>query len=153
MTREKRQYSDDEVASALARLRANNGNAKRTAAQLGINRTTLRGWAGRHSNKTGTSKHVPEQAIEAKGAEQANRFDEITDRLTEKILNAISSVPVETATDIRNLLVGAGITTEKASFSRGGPNSRVESVKVSLIDPSALKSQGLTVIEGGRKAS
>ena len=55
------------------------------------------------------------------------------------------------AAAVRNLLVGAGITTEKASFARGGPTSRMESVRVSLVDPDALAKASLRVIEGGKK--
>lgn len=151
MTRTKRDFTDDEVASALATLRANGGNAKKTAAQLGMSRTTLRGWAGRHDNKTGTSKRVDPAAVDSKGTEQANRFDAITDKLQAKVLDAIDSVEIKNAGDVRNLLWGASITTEKASFARGGPTTRTESLRVALIDPSALRDPKLQVIEGGKK--
>lgn len=38
-------YSDADKSAALAVLKANNGNVKRTAIQLGIPRKTLSGWA------------------------------------------------------------------------------------------------------------
>lgn len=153
MTREKRSFTDDEIVSALARLQANGGNAKKTAAELGISRTTLRGWAGRHDNKTGTSKRVPKDDVDAKSKARANRFDEITDLIHDKVVAGIEAVEVKSSLDVRNLLVGAGITTEKASFSRGGPTSRVENLRVSLIDPDALRDPKLKVIEGGKQSA
>ena len=41
----KRSYSDEQKASALAALAANGGNARLTAAQVGVPRTTLLKWA------------------------------------------------------------------------------------------------------------
>jgi hypothetical protein len=135
----------------MARLRANGGNAKKTALELGVALTTLRGWAGRQHPTNGTPKQVPEAEITAKAQARANRFDEITDKIHDRVMASIDAVPVATATDVRNMLVGAGITTEKASFSRGGPTSRVESMKISLISPNALRDPKLTVIEGGKQ--
>lgn len=149
----KRAFTEDEIASALARLRANGNNAKKTAIELGISRSTLRGWAGRLHPTNGTPATAPAPVVDAKAERQANRFDEITDKLTEKVLAAIDTVAVKSSADVRHLLVGSGITTEKASFSRGGPTTRTENVRVSLIDPDALRDPELKVIEGGRRSA
>jgi transposase-like protein len=145
---EHRTFTDDEIASALAMLAANNGNAKKTAAQLGVSRTTLRGWAGRHDNKTGRSKRVEPAAVTTKAEALANRFDAITDKITARVLEGLDHIEVKTASDVRQMLVGGGITTEKASFARGGPTARTESVRIGLIAPDALRSGRLRVIEG-----
>lgn len=149
--REKRTFTDDEIAHALAVLRGNGGNAKKTALALGISRTTLRGWAGRHSNQTGTSKHVNESRVDRKGEKLALTLEEISAEGSRRVLEAIKSVKLETAADVRNMLVGVGITTEKASFARGGPTSRTESLRVSMVDPSALAAGTFAVLEGGKK--
>jgi transposase-like protein len=146
----KRTYTDDEIAQARALLRANGNNAKKTALQLGVPRTTLRQWAGLSPIK---GKQVSETAVDAKGEKLANQFEEITDKLNRRVLDAIDKVKVESAADVRNMLVGSGITTEKGSFARGGPTSRTESLRVSLVDPSSLRSGELTVIEGGKKVA
>jgi len=150
MTREKREFTDDEVASALATLRANGGNAKKTATQLGISRTTLRGWAGRQHPTNGSAKQVDAPAVEEKALTLANRFDAITDKIVAKVLAGLDTVEVTNASDVRQLLIGGGITTEKASFARGGPTTRTESLRVSLINPQALRDPKLEVIEGGK---
>jgi hypothetical protein len=73
--------------------------------------------------------------------------------VTQKVIDGIGAVEVKNATDVKQLLIGSGITTEKASFARGGPTSRVESLRVSLVDPSSLLSGELTVLEGGKKVA
>lgn len=142
----KRSYTDDEIAAALARLKANGGNAKRTATQLGISRTTLRQWAGLSPVK---GKQVAPEKVGEHGTRLAEKLDRLSDRISERALEAIETVPLETAADLRNLLVSGGITIEKASFARGGPTSRVENLKISLISPNALRDPELKVIEGG----
>lgn len=142
-------YTDEEIAHALAALRANRGNAKKTATQLGIPRTTLRQWAGLSPVK---GKQVPLAKVEAASAELATTFEKISGRITEKVLEAVERVELKNAQDIRNMLVGAGITTDKGQLLRGGATSRVESVRVSLMEPSELRDRSLRVIEGGRKA-
>lgn len=144
----RRTYTDDEIAAALARLRANRGNAKRTAAQLGVSRTTLRQWAGLSPVK---GKQVGPQKVEAASHELAGRLDEISRTISERVLEAAGRVPIETSGDLKNMLIGQGITIEKASFARGGPTSRAEQVRVSLTDEAqSLKNQGLRVLRGGR---
>lgn len=146
----KREYTDDEIAAAVARLRANGNNAKRTAEQLGVPRTTLRQWAGLSPVK---GKQVAPAKIEEHGARLAEKLDRLSDRISERALEAIETVPLETAADLRNLLVSGGITIEKASFARGGPTQRTETLRVSLVSPDALRSGELQVIEGGKRGA
>lgn len=142
-------YDEDFIAHALAVLRSNKNNAKRTAVQLGIPRTTLRQWAGLSPVK---GKRVSQDKVSEASEKLADRLDRIAARLSERIEEAVGQVPIETSADLKNMLIGQGITIEKASFARGGPTSRTESLKVSLIDPESLRGSALKVIEGGRKA-
>ncbi len=48
-------------------------------------------------------------------------------------------------------LVALGITSEKASFARGGPTSRVEGLKVSLVMPEGLKALAVQVVQGDQR--
>lgn len=64
-----------------------------------------------------------------------------------KAHDGLESVPVETAADVRNLLVAVGIASEKHALLTGGPTQRTESqIRISLVSPSALR-DGLTVID------
>ncbi len=153
MARNKRTYTDDEIAHAVALLGANGGNAKRTARELGVSRTTLRGWAGRQHPTNGTPKAPAPSAVSEKSEQLAQTLEEISARASAKVLSALDHLEVKSAQDVRNLLVGVGITTEKASFARGGPTTRSEQVKVALADPSSLKNMGLRVLRGGKEKS
>lgn len=148
---EKRQYAEEEIAHALALLRANGGNVQRTARQLGMPRETLNQWAGRPGvNPRG--KKVTEEQVEGAVEKMAPRLDLLANRILDKAIEGIENVEVTKAGELRDLLVSLGVNIEKASFVRGGPTSRSEQVKVSLVDPEELRSASLKVIEGGRKA-
>ena len=67
----RRGYSDEEKAAALACLDANGGNVYRTAGQLGIPDSTLDGWA----KERGTSPAVPALRERKKGT-LAEKFAE-----------------------------------------------------------------------------
>lgn len=148
MSRQRRTYTDEEIATALVTLRANRGNAKKTATQLGISRTTLRQWAGLSPVK---GKQVEPAKVTAKGEQLAQKLDAIADTLAERLAEAARTVPLETAADLRNAAISQGITIEKASFARGGPTQRTESLRVSLVDPDELAKASLRVIEGGKR--
>lgn len=148
---EHRTFTDEEVAAALARLRANNGNAKRTAQQLGISRTTLRGWAGRNATQkpeNGKPKKVDLEAVATHGERVALKLDEISDRINERVLEAIERVDVKNTNDVKNLLISQGIAIEKSSFARGGPTSRQENVRIALVDVSGLRTLAAHIASG-----
>lgn len=146
-----RTYTEDEIASALATLRANNGNAKKTAHHLGISRTTLRQWAGLSPIQ---GKQVTEAQVANKSEQLANKLDVLALRLVDKVSDQLDEIPAETSGDVKNLLVAAGITIEKASFARGGPTNRNETgLKVSLVAPDgrsfpSLRAAAQASIEG-----
>jgi hypothetical protein len=142
---EHRQFTNDEIANALSVLRSNKGNAKKTAKHLGISRTTLRQWAGLSPVR---GKQVSGELVQRKSLELADQLDSLALRLANKVADGLDMVPMETSGDARNLLIGLGITTEKASFARGGPTNRVESLKISLVVPGALRSTAGQVLDG-----
>jgi hypothetical protein len=136
-----RTFTDDEVAGALATLQANGGNAKRTADTLGISRTTLRGWAGRHDN-TPQPKQVSAELVRDKSVELANNLEALALKSV-----GLADEKVVTAS-YKDLLIGAGIAIEKVQLLRGRPTQRTESLKISLVVPGGLRSLARNVIEG-----
>jgi len=145
---EHRQYTDDEVASALALLQANGGNAKRTALHLGISRTTLRQWAGKSPVR---GKQVGPDLVERHSERLADKLDVLALRLVDKVAEGLDLVPMDSAADVRNLLVAGGITIEKASFARGGATSRTETTQIVYIQPNALHDLSIRVLDGDVK--
>jgi len=145
---EHRQYSEDEIASALAMLRANGGNAKRTAKHLGISRTTLRQWAGLSPVR---GKQVGPDLVEAHSMVLADKLDVLAQRLIDKVSDGLNDIPMEDSGDVRNLLVAGGITIEKASFARGGATSRTETTQIVYIQPNALHDLSIRVLDGDVK--
>jgi hypothetical protein len=143
---ERRQYTDEDAAHALAVLQANKGNAKRTAAELAVPRTTLRQWAGRAASSTAHPRKVDRAqlraALDAIAVKWSLAADEMLDLFRQGIRNG------EKAADLRNLSLASAIATDKAALTAGAPTNRTESMHVVLIAPDALRSASLPVIEG-----
>lgn len=144
-----RQYTDEEIAHALAMLRANGNNVMRTARALRMPRETLNQWAGGKGTRAG--KKVTDDKVEDALSLLTPKLDKLVHRIMDKALEGVERVEVTKASELRDLLVSAGINIEKGSFVRGGPTSRTEQVRVSLMDPSELSGKALRVLEGGRK--
>lgn len=143
MAIEHRVYSDEEISAALALLAAYNGNAKRAARDLNIPRTTLRQWANLSPVR---GKQVAGELVDSVRADIGRNLMTLSRDLLEKVGKGLPGVPVETAQDVRNLLVGLGITTTQAQLLTGGPTVRSEHIRISLVSPGALR-EGLTVID------
>jgi transposase-like protein len=104
----KRQYSDEDKATALTALDANGGNVKRTANQLGIPHKTLDDWAkGRNQNRA-----VADLRTRKRGS-LADKFES----LAHLIVDAMPS-KIEKAT-LSQCAVSSGIATDKAIRLRG----------------------------------
>jgi transcriptional regulator with XRE-family HTH domain len=73
--RKQRRYSDEFRAQALAALLANGGNLKKTAAQLGLPRSTLGNWAN------GTRHPDAAEMADKAAAELADRLGDVAHRL------------------------------------------------------------------------
>lgn len=143
-----RSFTEDEIATALATLRANNGNAKKTAQALGISRTTLRQWAGRAKSTTAKPKQVDGELVEAHTDRLAKSFQTFAEK-------AMDAAP-ERIPDMsgKDLLIAAGIATEKVQLLRGGPTSRTNTqILVSLVAGDGrsfptLRDASLAVLDG-----
>ena len=108
----KRSYSDEQKASALAALAANGGNAKLTAAQIGVPRTTLLKWAsgeGVHASVTDIG-HEKKQGL-------ADRLEGLAHRLVDAIPGKIAEA------DLKQLSVSLGIALDKMRLLREQPTS------------------------------
>jgi transposase-like protein len=129
-------YTDEQVANAIAMLRANGGNAKRTASQLGIPRTTIRAWAGRSHSVSARPKQVKTSIVQ-------NRSREIADSLEDLAAKAVgfADSKMETAS-YKDLLIGVGIAIEKVQLLRGGATSRTESLRIELVAGGSLRELG-----------
>lgn len=140
-------YPEEFIAHALSVLRVNGGNAKNTAKQLGVPRTTLRQWAGRAKSDTAVPKRVSPDVQSTADETSAQRLDAVFLMVTDP---ALVESKLEKA-GLRDLLIAGDIATRGRALLRGQPTARTESVRVSLIEPDALRSDKLKVIEGGRK--
>ena len=149
-----RTYSDDEAAHALAVLKANRGNARKTSAALAIPRTTLRQWAGRAKSSNAVPKVVPAEAYEAAVGNLGTKWLQIADKGVEVTLEALQTVKPASLNmrDIKDLATAAAIATDKNQLLSGGPTSR-ESREIRIVyglDPSirSLRQLGERVIDG-----
>ena len=108
----KRQYSDNDKASALAALDANGGNVSATARQLKIPRTTLLEWEA----SRGISVDVPNIRQEKK-ASLAEKFEALAEKLVDDLIARVGEGKfVEEAT-------AAAIATDKMQLLRGSPTA------------------------------
>lgn len=123
---------------ALAALAANHGNAKKTAIQLGMPLSTLRYWAGR-SNAHGNTPS-PNLAPEKRG-ELADNWTRVALRSTAIALEAMEHLDPEKlrAGDVKHLLIGGAVATDKAQLLTGGATSRTESLRIALVGAADLR--------------
>ena len=111
----KKQYSDEDKASALAALDANGGNASKTARQLGIPRITLLDW----SKNRGVSDDMSELR-QVKKVELAEKLEEIAHKLADAIPGKINDATLQqTATSL-------AIAVDKLQLLKGEPTERTE---------------------------
>ena len=143
-------YDADTIAHALAVVRAE-GNLKRASAITGISRSTLRGWAAGNVPSAVAAEGADALAdkTDAAGAELAKGYREVESAYREHLLKP---EVVAKATAAQAAIV-VGVMSDKATRAEGGPTSISESrqVRISLVEPDALRSDNLRVIEGGKK--
>jgi regulatory Fis family protein len=126
-------YTDEQAANALAMLEANGGNAKKTAALLGIPRTTLRAWVGRSHSRTARPKKVPAKLVQDRSAEIADSLENLAAKAV-----GLADGKAEAAT-YKDLLIGAGIAIEKVQLLRGRATTRSESLRIELVSGESLR--------------
>jgi hypothetical protein len=136
------EYSDDQAAHALAMLEANGGNAKKTAALLGIPRTTLRQWAGRAKSSTARPKVVRAELVQDRSAEIATNLENLAAKSI-----GFADAKMETAS-YKDLLIGAGIAIEKVQLLRGKATSRSESLRIELVAGGSLQELAARTMSG-----
>lgn len=126
-------------ATIIAALEANGGNAKKTAAQLGIPRSTLRYVVGRMSQNARGKVH--KDASPEVVADLAENWRKVAEKGTAIALAAMEHIdPAEMRSrDVKELLIGAAVATEKRELLTGRPTQRTESVRIALVDASALR--------------
>ena len=103
----KRQYSDEEKASALAALDANRGNVKATAQVLRIPASTLTRWR----DGEGVVPAVADMR-EIKKADLADRLEDLAHLITDTMPNKLADA------DLQKLATSLGITIDKMRLLR-----------------------------------
>lgn len=111
---ERRRYSDDERATALAALAANGGNVERTAAQLAMPRKTLASWA------KGERHPEAAQLCQGKKGPMADALDAIAWKILDSLPGKIASAPLAQS------MTALGIAIDKARLLRGEPTDITE---------------------------
>lgn len=120
--------SPETKAAALALLDANGGNAKKTAAELGMPASTLRFWAKRMSQpKRGIlHKDTPEEQLEELAGKWQKLLRTSVD-LAQAAMDGLSEQEKQQlkTKDIRELTVSGAIATEKMQLLRGRPTQQL----------------------------
>lgn len=137
----RKHYTEEKIAHSLAVLRSNGGNLKRTSDQTGVTRSTLRAWQSGQLPE----QMDPEVIKDTQDAISRKIVEQFADIATLSLEAAKAKIP---EASYRDLLIGAGIATEKRELLGGRPTARTESLKVSLIVPGSLKLMGAQVLSG-----
>lgn len=140
----RRVWTPLERARALAFLRSNGGNARRTARQLGIPPRTLRDWAS-----------APEKAAPA--ALRAEQEQALEDAVTQIALDLLEGLkdPARIERILQKpaqAMTVAAIAIDKRNVLLGKPTT-IEQRVVSYVEPGALRRAALQVLDGGRDAA
>lgn len=111
----KRQYSDNDKATALAALDANGGNLRRTSKQLGIPLATLQRWRDGQVNEDVTDLRTH------KKGDLADKYEQVVNAYIDHLLkpDTISSAKAGEASAV------AGTATDKMRLLRGLPTEIV----------------------------
>src|ERR1700735_5513356 len=98
----RRQYSDEDRSAALAALKANGGNVKLTAQQVGVPRKTLANWA------KGIKLH---RSVADMGHQKAEPWADALERLARMLLDAMPSKIGDA--DLKAVAVSLAIAIDK----------------------------------------
>ena len=113
----RRTYTDDQREAALACLAANSGNYKKTEAETGISRATLRGWANGEPGQSPTIATIKEQ-LRSSFLEQIR---EVREAASKRMLELI---PAET--DLHKVAGALKIANDAARLESGEATQRSE---------------------------
>jgi transposase-like protein len=106
---QKRQYTEDDKATALAALAANGGNIRRTARELNIPATTLRKW------QAGTGVN---QACAHKGAQKKAELDSLFEQAAQVYLGRALDEGAVAKTPGKDAIIAAATATDKMRLLR-----------------------------------
>jgi transposase-like protein len=106
--RQRREYTPDERAAAMAALDANSGNVGRTATQLGIPEPTLRGW----------TKRPESPPLRALHEQKRNDLAGSLDRLAWRLVREARSKDKIKGASLSQVMVAFGIAVDKAALLR-----------------------------------
>jgi transposase-like protein len=142
----RREYTDAFKASALLHLKANRGNADRTAKALGIPRSTLLSW------EQGVGVTAETLRLVELGA---GELADLMEHQVRQMLMGITREKIEQAS-LRDLMVAIGVGTDKVQVLRGMPNSITKSVDMTDDEAAEraalLIDQALARLDGGSGA-
>jgi len=112
MAKERRQYTDEEKATALAALAANGGNVKKTALEIGVPRKTLERWAngGVHP------------AVAQAGHEKRLPLADVYEDIAYQCLGGLTQDKISKANAVE-LVKTAAIATDKMQLLRDKPTT------------------------------
>lgn len=110
-------YSDEQRASALAALKANNGNVNKTAREIGIPEPTLRTWSLRED-----AYPVPHELQEQKNGELTVELKTLAHALLRSALDKSD----DKNANIQQVVTSLGIVIDKLNLLEGGATSRVD---------------------------
>ncbi len=130
---QKRQYSEDDKATALACLCANRGNQKKTARQCQIPRATLQKWIQGKGVSAGAAAKVAH-----KKGELADKLEALAHRLLDAMPDKIE------AASLQSLTVALDVAIDKMRLLRGEAT-----VTVNTEDTPAVRHRWAASHEGG----
>ena len=122
----KRRYSDEDKATALTVLAANNGDLRKTSRDTGVPFSTLRKWA----NNQGVN-----QSVITKGITKKKELSAELEDLAYKIVGVMPD-KLDSAS-LQQLATSLGITIDKMQLLQGKPTERNEThatIEVKPID-------------------
>lgn len=108
--KEKRQYTDEEKATALAHLQANGGDVSRTSRELGIPRTTLQQWR----DGIGVNKAVP-----LIRQEKTEALDVLFERVAYLYIGRAQETSAVEKTSGKDAIITAATAVDKLRLLRG----------------------------------
>jgi len=108
----RRTYSDDDKGRVFAALTINDGNATKTARELGIPKPTVVAW------KNEWKKEGPSTEIVKAAEEHAEQFIEDATRIRDKALSKWEAKVDKDEVAARDLMTGVGVLTDKLNAAK-----------------------------------
>lgn len=117
MVQQRRSFSDNDKAAALAALDANGGNVYKTAKELGVSYSTLHSW----SNGVGVNSDVSAVRDEKK-IELADKLEAVANRYADHLLEDATVLK----TGAKDAAITVGTAIDKMRLLRGLPTEIIQ---------------------------